>query len=187
MPNLRSIIDGPIPPTYTDASTGKQSSTVGRGAGMIRECLIFLAIASAAALTGCGGDDEEPAGLEHDVHVHLDEWSVETEPESIAGAGTVNIGGHNHGKYPHQVTVIKTDLDPGNLPISKSRVDVEAIGEPAVEFDVPAADGDEGTQVASAELTTGRYVVFCAIPGHYQQGMYGTLEVTAGPSPAASP
>lgn len=149
---------------------------------MIRNCLILVALASLVALAACGDDDEEPSGLEHDVHVHLDEWSVETEPGSVA-AGTVNIGGHNHGKYPHQVTVVKTDLDSAKLPISKSRVDIEAIGDPAVEFDVPAADGGEGLQVATAELTPGKYVVFCAIPGHYQQGMRGTLEVTSAPSP----
>lgn len=150
---------------------------------MFRACLILLAIAASVALvSACGDDNEEPAGLEHELHVHLDEWSVETEPGSVA-AGTVNIGGHNHGKYPHQVTAIKTDLDSAELPISKARVDIEAIGDPAVEFDVPAAEGGEGLQVATAELTPGRYVIFCAIPGHYQQGMRGALEVTSAPSP----
>jgi hypothetical protein len=48
---------------------------------MIRACLVFLAIAASVALvSACGDDDEEPAGLEHELHVHLDEWSVETEP-----------------------------------------------------------------------------------------------------------
>ncbi len=149
---------------------------------MKRKFLSALAIASLAGiLAACGSDDEEPLGLEHDVHVHLDEWSVNPEPDSIGGPGTLNIGGHNHGKYPHQITIIRTDLDPVALPISKARVDIPAIGDPVVEFDVPAADGDEGIQVASAEVTTGKYVLFCAIPGHYQQGMYGSFEVTAAP------
>ena len=150
---------------------------------MIRAVLSVLALAALVGIfAACGGgDDKEPAGLKHDIHVHLDEWSVKPDPESIAGPATINIGGHNHGKYPHQVTVVKTDLDPGALPISKLRVDVEALGGAIVEFDVPAADGDEGTQVASAEMSPGRYVIFCAIPGHYQQGMHAGFEVTAAP------
>lgn len=150
---------------------------------MMPKLLSVLAIAFLAGLLAAcgGGDDEEPAGLEHDVHVHLDEWSVEAVPTSFAGPATVNIGGHNHGQYPHQVTIVKTDLDPGALPITKLRVDVQALGGVVVAFDVPAADSDEGIQVASAEVSPGKYVVFCAIPGHYQQGMYASFEVTASP------
>lgn len=138
---------------------------------------------AAALLVGLGsyacgsGDDDQPQNLAHDIHIHLDEWSVTPSPPAHA-EGTVLIGGHNHGKYPHQVTVVETDLDPGSLPIEKGRVDLAAIGEPVVEFDVPAADDDEGTQVVSAEVTAGKYVIYCAIPGHYQQGMYAPLEIT---------
>lgn len=145
---------------------------------------LALAALLLAAAAACGGGDDQrkpPAGLEHDVHVHLDEWSVNVDPPSVSGPATLNIGGHNHGKYPHQVTVIKTDLDPAALPISQSRVDVQAIGQPAASFDVPAADGGEGLQVVSAELTPGKYVIFCAIPGHYQQGMRTGFEVTTAP------
>ncbi len=143
---------------------------------------LLAAFAAAVLFAACGGGgDEEPPGLTHDVHVHLDEWSVEPAPPTIQGPAVVNIGGHNHGKYPHQITIVETDLDDGNLPISKARVDLEAIGEPALEFDVPAADGDEGLQVASVELPVGKYVIYCAIPGHYQQGMHAAFEVTASP------
>lgn len=144
---------------------------------------IALTVLSIAALAACGGSDgrKPPAGLEHDVHVHLDEWSVSVDPPSVSGPATINIGGHNHGKYPHQVTLVKTDLDPAALPISQSRVDIQAIGEPAAAFDVPAADGGEGLQVVSADLTPGKYVIFCAIPGHYQQGMRTGFEVVAAP------
>lgn len=147
--------------------------------------LLLAAAMATLASAACGGgsNEEQPAGLKHDIHIHLDEWSVKSAPESIAGPATVNIGGHNHGQYPHQVTVVKTDLDPANLPISQLRVDVESLGGAVVSFDVPAADGDAGIQVASANVSPGKYVVYCAIPGHYQQGMYGSFEVTAAPSP----
>lgn len=143
--------------------------------------LTVLSVAAVLAACGSGDDRKPPAGLEHDVHVHLDEWSVKVDPPSVSGPATINIGGHNHGKYPHQITVVKTDLDPAALPISQSRVDIQAIGKPAAAFDVPAADGGEGLQVVSADLTPGKYVIFCAIPGHYQQGMHTGFEVIAAP------
>ena len=152
---------------------------------MIRECLIFLAIASAAALTGCGGDDEEPAGLEHDVHVHLDEWSVETEPESIAGAGTVNIGGHNHGKYPHQVTVIKTDLAADALPtLDDGSFDEEGEGVEVVDEIEDIAAGADGE--VTANLESGGYILLCNLveeedsgetESHYEEGMHAAFTV----------
>jgi len=141
--------------------------------------VLLTAVASLVALAIACGGGEEPPGLKHDIHVHLDEWSVRVDPPSITGRAIVNIGGHNHGKYPHQITVIQTDLDPAQLPISQARVDVKAIGEPVAAFDVPASDGGQGLQVVSAEMKPGKYVIFCAIPGHYQQGMYTGFEVLA--------
>lgn len=150
---------------------------------MIRACLVFVAVAALAALvSACGDDDEEPAGLEHDVHVHLDEWSVEADPPSFPGSGTIAFGGHNHGKYPHQVTVLKTDMPVDELPIDRGRVDNEEAGELIMEFEVPAADGDEGLQVGIADLTVGKYAIFCNIPGHYLQGMVTAFEVTEAPA-----
>lgn len=133
------------------------------------------------ALAACGGGEEEPPGLEHDVHVHLDEWSVKPDPTAIPGPATVNIGGHNHGKYPHQVTILKTQLPVAELPIKKGAVDTDTAGELVVAFDVPPANGGEGLQVARADLSVGTYAIFCNIPGHYLQGMFATFEVTQAP------
>ena len=150
---------------------------------MIRACLVFVAIAASVALSACGDDDEEePAGLEHDVHVHLDEWSVETEPSSLTGPGTVAFGGHNHGKYPHQVTVLKTDMPIDELPIDRGRVDTDEAGDLMMEFEVPQAGEEEGLQVGSTELAVGNYAIFCNIPGHYLQGMVAAFEVTEAPA-----
>lgn len=133
--------------------------------------------------SGCGDDDDshEVGGLVHDVHVHLDEWSLETEPTTIDGGGTITIGGHNHGSLPHQVTVIKTDLDAADLPLDRVSVDIAAAGEEVFSIEVPPADGDEGLQVGITDLDVGKYAFICNIPGHYQQGMYASVEVTAAP------
>jgi uncharacterized cupredoxin-like copper-binding protein len=133
--------------------------------------------------SGCGDDDDshEVGGLVHDVHVHLDEWSVEVEPVTLEGAGEITVGGHNHGTLPHQITVIKTDLDAADLPLDRVSVDVEAAGEEVFSIEVPPADGDEGLQVGIADLDAGKYAFICNIPGHYQQGMFASFEVTEAP------
>jgi len=150
---------------------------------MVRLCLIIAVAAFAAFASACGDDDDEQAGgLEHDVHVHLDEWSVEPQPASISGTARVAFGGHNHGQYPHQVTVLKTDLAVDALPIEKGSVDIDKAGDLIMDFDVPESDGGEGRQVGIADLTVGKYAIFCNIPGHYLQGMVAAFEVTEAPT-----
>jgi uncharacterized cupredoxin-like copper-binding protein len=51
---------------------------------------------------------------------------------------------------------------------------LEAEGADAGEIaDVAPGDTKKGT----FKLTAGKYVMFCNLPGHYTQGMYGTLTV----------
>jgi uncharacterized cupredoxin-like copper-binding protein len=148
-----------------------------------RTAIAAMLVMAASVGVSCAGDDEvEPPGLEHDVHVHLEEWSVRPQPASVPGPAAVAFGGHNHGKYPHQVTLVKTDMPVDDLPLVKSRVDAEAAGELIMEFEVPEADGGEGRQVGVANLTVGKYAILCNIPGHYLQGMFASFEVTEAPT-----
>jgi uncharacterized cupredoxin-like copper-binding protein len=51
---------------------------------------------------------------------------------------------------------------------------LEAKGEAAGEI----ADVAPGaTKQGNFKLTAGKYVMFCNLPGHYAQGMYGSLTV----------
>jgi len=136
-------------------------------------------MAAAFALAACGGGGEPEVIA--DVHVHLDEWSVEPDVPSVSGPAAVTFAGHNHGQFPHQVVVIKTEMDAAALPEERGRVDVDAAGEEILAFEVPEADGGEGVQVGTSDLEPGNYVILCNIPGHYQQGMYAAFQVTSGP------
>jgi len=146
----------------------------------LRLLVIFLALLATAVACG-DGDETGLPGVTIDVHAHLDEWSVKLEPASIAKSGRVTFEAHNHGKVPHQLVVIKTDLNPADLPLERVAVDVEAAGEQLLSVDVPAADGEAGRQVSATELDPGEYAIICNIPGHYQQGMYASFEVTEAP------
>ena len=95
-----------------------------------------------------------------------------------AVAGSVTITAPNEGEIVHELVLAKTDADPAKLPTtSNGEVDeakLEASGEVAGEIaDVEPGDTKQGT----FKLTAGRYVMFCNVPGHYKQGMYGTLTV----------
>ena len=76
------------------------------------------------------------------------------EPDSLEGsAGAVAIDYTNPSVVPHNVAI---------------EVDGETVAESAT-----VTDGDAAT--ASAELEPGEYVFYCAIPGHRESGMEGTL------------
>ena len=43
--------------------------------------------------------------------------------------------------------------------------------------EIPDVEAGE-TKSEEFELTPGKYVIFCNLPGHYAGGMYGTLTVS---------
>ena len=111
------------------------------------------------------------------VHVALEEWSIRSgagETTFAVDAGEVLLEVHNDGVVPHALSLIRTDLDPANLPIANGKVDEKAAGE--LVGTIEEFPGGQ-IQVGSFALTPGNYALVCNIPGHYQQGMYTTLVV----------
>lgn len=152
-----------------------------------------LAITVTAALTvgmlavGCGDDDSgtaTPATTADSgssaggaLQVDMGEYSFSPQ-DATAQAGSVTISAPNVGALVHELVLAKTDEDATALPtIADGDVDeakLEAQEKIAGEIaDVEAGATKEGT----FELTPGNYVMFCNIPGHYAEGMYGTLTV----------
>lgn len=148
--------------------------------------VLLMVVVAGLALVACGGD--EPTGAPATqaptttaattVAVTLQEWTVLPAPAS-APAGQVTFQAKNTGpKDPHELVVIKTDLDPGALPTTpEGKVDeegagVELIGE-IEEFKV----GE--TRSMAFELTAGGYALICNVveeeegktEAHYQLGM----------------
>lgn len=158
-----------------------------RGRLPMRGATVLLTVVVAGlAVVACG--DEEPTGAPATqaptttaattVAVTLQEFSVTPTPAS-APAGQVTFEAKNTGpKDPHELVVIKTDLDPGALPTTpEGKVDeegagVEALGE-IEEFKV----GE--TRSKAFDLTAGSYVLICNVvekeegktEAHYKLGM----------------
>ncbi len=79
----------------------------------------------------------------------------------------------NDGKIKHQFTIIRTDK-PASTVLSKQNPD----------DDIPGARGEisslaPGTtkQLVVKNLKPGHYALVCALPGHYQAGMYADFTV----------
>lgn len=153
-----------------------------------RSILIPIAAALAAITIGaCGGDDDgdddgatteagtETAAGPGTVTVEMGDFFF--DPKDVtADAGSVTISAPNVGQVEHELILFKSDADPASLPLSGGDVDEEALEEQGAEEAGEIEDVAPGeTKEKGFELTAGKYVMFCNLPGHYKQGMYGSV------------
>jgi uncharacterized cupredoxin-like copper-binding protein len=141
------------------------------------------------AIVGCGGggDDEtsatqaqapaQPSGG-GSLTIGMSDYAF-SPSDATTSAGTVKISAPNQGKVPHELVLLKTNQSPGSLPTSSNgEVDEEGLEAKGVESPGEIEDVSPGeTKSADLKLTPGKYVMICNLPGHYKQGMYGTLTV----------
>jgi uncharacterized cupredoxin-like copper-binding protein len=150
--------------------------------------LVAIVMLVAPVAVGCGGDDNgdgrqaatpsatatqtttaQPAGS-HALTIRMTEFAFDPD-DAVAKAGKVTITAPNDGKVVHELVLLKTDADPANLPKKGDEVDEStSVGE--------IADVEPGsTKKATFKLMPGEYAMVCALPGHYEGGMYGSLTV----------
>ncbi len=139
--------------------------------------------------TGCGGGTDTTTVTETEaaaggtaggkaLGIKLGDYFFDPKNGSAA-AGPTTIEAPNEGSVEHELVVFKTNMDPAKLPTEASgdvnEEKMDKIAESAGEI----ADVEPGeTKSGEFNLTPGEYVIFCNLPGHYAQGMYGTLTVT---------
>jgi plastocyanin len=137
---------------------------------MTRLFLLVLAVlALAVGASACGGDDDDDAGGEpaaEDTTTHEDgggaHLTLTADPggalsfdktELTAPAGEVTIELMNDSGIPHNVEVEGNGVEEVSDTIS------------------------EGSTELTVNLEAGEYEFYCAIPGHREGGMEGTLTV----------
>jgi len=161
--------------------------------GAVAATAVLVAVLSVA---GCGGGDdgdtssttstaaeeEAPvntggAGGGRPLEIKMGDYFF-SPSAATAKAGKATIVAPNEGTVEHELVVFKTNLDPAKLPTeSNGGVDEEKLDEIAEEEGEVADVAAGETKSGNFELTPGKYVIFCNLPGHYAQGMYGTLTV----------
>ena len=165
---------------------------------------LVIALLAMVAAVGCGGDgssDETQAeapgaaateggeaegggggggGAASAVTIKMGDFFFDPKTVTIKApkGGAVTISAPNKGKVEHELVLFKTDANPASLPTAADGgVDEEKLDKQAQEAgeiaDVEPGDSKSG----KFEMSPGRYVMFCNVPGHYAQGMYGTVVV----------
>lgn len=97
------------------------------------------------------------------------EMEIQLSPVTVP-AGLVEFIVSNQGQLPHEMEIIKTDLPFDQLPLKGDRLDTKKAGQEIAEI-----EEDELTSgVISSlriNLTPGKYLIECNLPGHFQAGM----------------
>lgn len=139
---------------------------------------LVLSACTAASSPGAGGDGEATT-----IAVTLQEWAVVPASDS-APAGEVTFEVTNNGPEDiHEFVVLRTDLDPADLPVDETGTVTEA-GE-GIEVvdeieDVPVGE----SQSVTVTLEAGNYVLLCNIysadeeEAHFTMGMRTAFTVT---------
>ena len=141
------------------------------------------------AFAGCGGGgNSEGATSQAQAHtqpaaggsltIGMSDYAFSPN-DTATKAGTVRISAPNQGQLPHELVLLKTNQSPGSLStLSNGEVDEEGLEAKGVESPGEIEDVGPGeTKSATLKLTPGKYVMICNLPGHYKQGMYGSLRV----------
>jgi hypothetical protein len=144
---------------------------------------LALSLVGALVAAGCSSPASSAAGGTI-VKVTLTEWAVVLDKASVP-SGDVKFEVTNAGtQFKHELVVLKSDLDPANVPAdSTGKVDEEGTG---VTWIGEVAEMDTGsTQSVSINLAAGKYVLLCNIveaagnhESHYHQGMRIAFTVT---------
>jgi uncharacterized cupredoxin-like copper-binding protein len=144
----------------------------------------ILALAACSTPASSGASSAPSSGDDNAVNVTLTEWAVVLDKAS-APAGTVAFHVTNAGtQFKHEFVVIKTDLDPADLPadatgkVDEAGTGIQFIGE-VEELEIGASED------ASFDLVPGKYVLICNIvetgdehQSHYTEGMRVAFTVT---------
>jgi len=139
--------------------------------------LAILLVPAALLISACSDEGDEGTTAK----VTLSEFEVVADPESVP-AGDVTFDVDNEGEETHELIVVKTDFDAGDLPTENDgSVDEGADGIDVIGETDEIDSGDSDSRVFN--LDAGKYVLLCNLVdddhSHFQQGMWTAFEVTA--------
>ena len=153
--------------------------------GLLRRVATSAAVLALLILPACSPSDSPSASADgggSTINVTLQEWAVVVD-EASAPAGEVTFSVTNDGPDDiHEFVIIRTDLDPADLPTDEhGAVDEGGDGMEVIEEIEDLEVGD--TQDVTVDLETGSYVLLCNIysadedEAHYAEGMRVAFDV----------
>lgn len=106
------------------------------------------------------------------VDATLSEYKIAVTP-AVAQAGHVVFHVTNTGKIKHQFTVISTSLSAAKVLSHKDPNDDIA----GARGEIASIKPGKSSTLVIKKLKPGHYALVCALPGHYQAGMYADFTV----------
>ena len=133
------------------------------------------AVAVAALLAGglllgaCGDDDDgDDAGASLSIDVEAREYEFEPDSWTVPAGEEFTVEFENEGDIEHEWAVLVAGED----------IDSESeFAEDKVEFEIEATPAGESVTQSFTLEEPGTHQVICALPGHFTEGMEGTLTV----------
>ena len=138
---------------------------------MSTRTMLLAPLALAAALgAGCSGAETDDEG----IGATLTDSSIELEDTS-ASAGRVAFRITNEGSSVHEFEVLRTETAADALPVDSGVVQTSADG---IEIVDEVEEISPGTDAQLAvDLEAGSYAIICNVSGHYEAGMFTSLDV----------
>lgn len=146
--------------------------------------IIVFGLVGGLGLSGCAADEYVYNGAgsssgatkkSNKITGSVSEWMVDVSANE-ADKGDVIFAITNFGSIPHEFLVVKTDFEPGKIPLGENnRFDEEAEGLTVIDEIPEWEPGTTGT--LKLKLEPGKYQLLCNIEAHYAAGMYTPLIV----------
>jgi uncharacterized cupredoxin-like copper-binding protein len=128
-----------------------------------RAVLVSLALLGVGALAPAGAAVEPAA---QPISVKLIDYRVRPSARNVA-PGRVTFVVHNADSAPHNLVVLRTRIAARALPVTGRHGRARELGRQGA----TTVLHDEQTVRLTLTLRTGRYLLICNVPGHYQRGM----------------
>ena len=148
---------------------------------MISKSFVLIAVVLTIPLTlaACGGDDDDETTAASDTTTTEETTTEDTTSAEATGGGgggeTVDISEVEFAIEPKEVSTKAGEVtfaiaNDGSIP---HNLEVEGNG---IEEVSKTIEGGQKTDL-TVNLEPGEYEMYCAIPGHREQGMEGTVTV----------
>ena len=132
--------------------------------------LLLTALALVVAVAACGGDDDDEAS---------EEPAAEETTEDTGGGGgeSLMLVADPDGAFSFDQTELSAAAGPVTIELMNDsgiphNVEIEGNGVEEVSETIT-----EGSTSLNLDLEPGEYTYYCAVPGHREGGMEGTLTV----------
>ena len=142
-------------------------------AAMKRSIAALLGAALLVSVSACGGG----GGSATTIRVEERDFDLTAlKPSAKAGSLTLDI--HNLGKIPHEVLIVRTDLDGSKLPLTAAGDTVDEKNSALTILGSQRNILPGASATLTADLKAGNYVLLCNISQHYKQHMWQQFKIT---------